>query len=595
MSESEVGGGSKNSWEENSNVNGKGEEIEDKGKTNEESVSSEATDYDICFCVDATGSMSSMIAAAQNKVISIASELQHNQPNVNFKFGAIFYRDPVDAPSDVSSFHELTDNVINLRAKIMGEKATGGGDTPEDWVGCYRILFEKLSWREGSVRIIFHIADAPAHGREWGGNCNHQKEGEKLTPLIHRLAKDGYFFNGICMGSAPKPSFDGIKRIYVENGKGRNFRVQDFDSSSTASTAGDFLSKFVVSVVAKISGVADFMENYEEIEKAMLSAPAGDTSIRAEMVKMQARLVSSIKKSEMTKETCDQFEAAVESGDIDTGLKVGRQFFSKMNTEFEQRINKLIRLCDGGIGLLFGDEEIKSFRATIASDAEEIQAVEVEDTASLVGATFSCPISYEDETDPVILIVKPSEPILMSLDKRDTEFIINCPLSIFRMQKLLDLFIQCIDHPISLKSMRDAEAHGIPITHSPLTRREIIGAIPLGASKSHISAANWSPSQIVSGGKVLGRSDFWFAVLWLLIQSGKIPFLNDIEKFAREQMLYRLTKHHGYASLTGLSMFPGQRLRLANCCWFCLATPFFIPAVPNSKIFSDITLLMQMK
>jgi len=40
----------------------------------------------------------------------------------------------------------------------------GGGDEPEDWVGAYKLVNEKISWRNGN-KLIIHLADAGVHGK----------------------------------------------------------------------------------------------------------------------------------------------------------------------------------------------------------------------------------------------------------------------------------------------------------------------------------------------------------------------------------------------------------------------------------------------
>jgi hypothetical protein len=58
--------------------------------------------------------------------------------------------------------------------------------------------------------------------------------------------------------------------------------------------------------------------------------------------------------------------------------------------------------------------------------------------------------------------------------------IIDCPLNAFINKDFITEIINVIDHPISLKAVRDAETTNTPITTSPLTRRTILGFLPLG-------------------------------------------------------------------------------------------------------------------
>jgi hypothetical protein len=97
----------------------------------------------------------------------------------------------------------------------------------------------------------------------------------------------------------------------------------------------------------------------------------------------------------------------------------------------------------------------------------------------------------------------------------------------------LNDFAAALDHPLSLASIRATAASGSPIVTSPITRRKLVGAIPLGAVKSHVQAADWTLSRILSGGKALGNADLWFAVLWMMIEDGALRIsLNYCHSFA---------------------------------------------------------------
>ena len=84
------------------------------------------------FLIDATGSMSSYITAAKEESKNIAEELRKLYPEMMFKYGYIFYRDPIDVKTDIHEIIDLTDNVNSIPEKIGKIQATGGGDLPED-------------------------------------------------------------------------------------------------------------------------------------------------------------------------------------------------------------------------------------------------------------------------------------------------------------------------------------------------------------------------------------------------------------------------------------------------------------------------------
>lgn len=171
--------------------------------------------FDVVYMVDATGSMGGYIQAAKDQCINISNTLQKQLSQYQFQFGCIFYRDPIDSPSDVNDIFMLTDNVLNLKNQIQKVNANGGGDGPEDWVGAYRLSLS-MNWRNG-IRLIIHMADAPAHGAIFGG-AGHEPEAPLLIPLIQQCAARKIKIIGMPIGgSYSQPSYDQCQRNYPLN------------------------------------------------------------------------------------------------------------------------------------------------------------------------------------------------------------------------------------------------------------------------------------------------------------------------------------------------------------------------------------------
>jgi hypothetical protein len=170
--------------------------------------------------------MSDTIKAAHDRATQMAKDLRASNPNVSFMFGSVCYRDPVDAPNDVHEVHPLDANMDNLVRFLGNVKASGGGDGPEDWAGAYSLALEKMHWRAGAKTII-HIADAPAHGREYCGATNHEEESPKLRPLIEAVARRGILLSCIDINYGAACSFSGCKDIYEAAG-GCKFKIERF-------------------------------------------------------------------------------------------------------------------------------------------------------------------------------------------------------------------------------------------------------------------------------------------------------------------------------------------------------------------------------
>jgi hypothetical protein len=321
--------------------------------------------------------------------------------------------------------------------------------------------------------------------------------------------------------------------------------------------------------------------HYEPILRALTSrvfGTTGDRALRNECVALRVRIT----KNFVTKESSlpEEFTQALDSNNYQKTFEIGGKIISEYfrPNDFESMIQLLIRMCEGAFRYTFDLNEIHAARATRANTIIQVDALSVEPLE--VGEdhpTFKCPISYDNEIDPVIMICTPDQPLLAGLEKKITDCIIDCPLNALKIKTFVDILIQHIDHPVSLNTLREAENAGFDFQKSPITRKPIIGFIPLGPHKSHVNAADWSISKLITGGKALGNKDFWFALIWILVEQNRIPFLTDMLPFLREQMIWRLKNHTSSASLTGLSGYVQTRMRLDAAIYFSLASQKFFP------------------
>jgi hypothetical protein len=205
-------------------------------------TSSQKKVMDVLFLIDATGSMSATIQAAHDKATEMAINLRVKNPDVDFMFGSVCYRDPIDSPTDVHQMQDLDGNIDSLVSFFSSVQATGGGDGPEDWVGAYKLALDSVTWRDGAKTII-HIADAPAHGNAYCGSVNHEEESPKLQPLIEAVAKRGILISGMDLNYGASASFNVCKDIYDRAG-GCRFNIErlslngmQFDVPSSAGPA----------------------------------------------------------------------------------------------------------------------------------------------------------------------------------------------------------------------------------------------------------------------------------------------------------------------------------------------------------------------
>lgn len=197
--------------------------------------------FDLLFVIDATGSMSSYITAAKDETENISKELRHLYPEYNFQYGYVFYRDPIDSPEDIHEIINLTDKVNTLPNEIKKIKAYGGGDIPEDWVGAFKLANEKINWRNG-LRVIIHLADAGAHGKEFTLSDKYPEESEKLKAELLKCSKNNIKIFGYVITEDARNSFNKCQNYY--RSKGGSYEIYEFKISKDISDDSDDDAKY---------------------------------------------------------------------------------------------------------------------------------------------------------------------------------------------------------------------------------------------------------------------------------------------------------------------------------------------------------------
>ncbi len=114
----------------------------------------------ICFVLDCTASMSPWIRQAKTRMVELVDNVRRENPQAEILVSFVGYRDYGDAEQFiVIPFLKAQDTM----EQIQRVQADGGDDQAEDIAhGLQRALH--MDWTNSHVKILFHIADAPAHG-----------------------------------------------------------------------------------------------------------------------------------------------------------------------------------------------------------------------------------------------------------------------------------------------------------------------------------------------------------------------------------------------------------------------------------------------
>ncbi len=156
---------------------------------------SPATELDIAFMIDTTGSMGDELKYLQSEIDGIAQSIKEKHPGMTPRFGLVLYKDQRDTYLTRSfDFQGLDAFRTNLMAQTVG----GGGDYPEAVAdGLADTL--KLGWRAGAVaRMTFWVADAPHHVGE---------ETSVKSSIAAAAAKDVHVYPIAASGTDPRAEF----------------------------------------------------------------------------------------------------------------------------------------------------------------------------------------------------------------------------------------------------------------------------------------------------------------------------------------------------------------------------------------------------
>jgi hypothetical protein len=361
----------------------------------------------------------------------------------------------------------------------------------------------------------------------------------------------------------------------------------------TTVTAADLA---VLGRLESVNTVADWHAIAPSLELTILArtmGTSGDPTLRDRLLALKARIQRADAIAKGDSDTVAQLHGALETGNTQLALAradvLTAEYYGGDDeidaATWSGQLNRLVSMCEGALRGTFDlsnvNGAIRSDRARRAPAARPVAATaatETEDTAAAAtAATFTCPITFEDTADVTLLIADADQPLLAGLDKDIVTELTNCPLHIFHRPEVLATLQARLDHPLSLRALKEAETVGAPITTSPMTRMPLCGALCLGPYADHTAATNWTIAQLTAGGRRLGNPDLWFAVIWLLVKRGAVPYLTPILPHLTAHLQWRLQQSRSSLSLLGTPEFPTTRVPLGVALWYATASSALSP------------------
>jgi len=186
----------------------------------------------LCFIMDCTASMEPWIRTARHEVLNIIEYVEAKHPHADIRVAFVGYRDHGD--DERILLHNFSD-VPGLYQYLRDVVAKGGDDGAEDVASAFRQA-HTLSWDRADLCLLYHIADAPAHGLLYHNEdvSDNYPEGDPLgldpATILRQFATEGFHYTFVRITRHTDIMLDRFERA-CQKGPGR-FSVIDMAGRS---------------------------------------------------------------------------------------------------------------------------------------------------------------------------------------------------------------------------------------------------------------------------------------------------------------------------------------------------------------------------
>ena len=151
---------------------------------------------DLLFLIDTTGSMNCYLKGIKKLMRKIIWDLEKclskyliDEIDI-LKVGILTYKDHEDEDKTylTNIDIDLNGNLDKVNNIIMSLNCCGGKDEPEAVLDGLKVALDNISWREHSIKYIYHILDAPCHGKKYNNI-----EGDKLEDCPNNIDVEQLF------------------------------------------------------------------------------------------------------------------------------------------------------------------------------------------------------------------------------------------------------------------------------------------------------------------------------------------------------------------------------------------------------------------
>jgi hypothetical protein len=359
-------------------------------------------------------------------------------------------------------------------------------------------------------------------------------------------------------------------------------RSRLFETIKTATTQVE-----VDEVFDKLSGM---------IASITMGKTQGDPELRNDILKLADRIKQNIKSSFSSNSEFEAFENELSTNgvcSVDTMLKLSQKYQTSINgTDFQSKINSLLKICDGTLSNLFNISDIRaqsldrSSAAVKQASPEELEKIMTETMPNV--SIANCPITL-DTSPNIVVFIRTGDPVFTTADKKVQDMIIT---NGFMTHILSDKIKERMDGYISLEAYLQLPDNTI----SPLSNAKSVACMVLGADPESVKATDYAIAQLTRGNDtVVGNRDLWFHTIYKMVENGDMPWLTDVLPMFRNQMIYRLKNSFTTISMSGLVNHTQARTTLANALYYTICQPAFNKDVKTSSfpIFAGSNVYIQ--
>jgi hypothetical protein len=150
---------------------------------------------DVCFVIDTTGSMEPYFGKVKQTITCIIKDNQvlmkkSGKSTSDFRFAIVDYRDHPPEADYIFHTCDFTSDTL-ASTYVMNLKSGSGGDFPEAVLDGLDAACT-LKWRDNADHLLFHILDAPPHGKmyhtqkddHWPDGCPSGKTAQGVLQIM---------------------------------------------------------------------------------------------------------------------------------------------------------------------------------------------------------------------------------------------------------------------------------------------------------------------------------------------------------------------------------------------------------------------------